>query len=171
MSSLLMKLKPLTKSMLFYVKTEGMRTAKFIENYKAIFSKTFTNVNGPTFAEVIGEGLPIIKKFNENIDKSLAKLEKQNLELSAKFVTISVKQEVWDKYNEVINSGFNKPSNDMTEFITELDKISEYQSMLLSKILKFESQEKLIQSKIEESKNIAAITIKTCSCLRFMVVK
>ena len=67
---------------------------------------------------------------------------------------------MWDKYNEVINSGFNKPSNDMTEFITELDKISEYQSMLLSKILKFESQEKLIQSKIEESKNIAAITIK-----------
>ncbi len=154
------EVKALNEKYAFYVKTEGMRTAKFIENYKAIFSKAFTNVNGPTFAEVIGEGLPIIKKFNENIDKSLAKLEKQNSELSAKFVTINAKQEVSDKYNEVINSGFNKPSNDIADFNTELDKISEYQSMLLSKILKFESQEKLIQSKIEESKKIAAITIK-----------
>lgn len=154
------EVKALNEKYAFYVKTEGVRTAKFIENYEAIFSKTFTNVNGSTFAEVIGEGLPIIKKFNENIDKSLAKLEKQNLELSAKFGTIGSKQELLDKYNKGINSGFNKPSNDMTDFITELDKISEYQSILLSKILRFESQEKLIQSKIEESKNIAAITTK-----------
>ena len=48
----------------------------------------------------------------------------------------------------------------MSDFISKLDQLKEYQTVLLSKATKFESQDKLIQAKIEESKNIAALIEK-----------
>jgi len=144
----------------FYTSTDNMRTSKFNKNYKTIFSEIFTNVNGPNFAEVLNNGISSAQKFNANIDQSLDELEKLNSEVSVKFVNINAKKELVDKYTEVINSWFNSPSSEMSDFISKLDQLSKYQSVILEKISEFESQENLIQSKIEESKNIASLSGK-----------
>ena len=153
-------IKGLNEKYAFYTSTEGMRTIKFNDNYRSIFSGTFTNVNGPKFAEVMAEGLTVIQEFNSNIDKRLIESEKLNSELSAKFASINAKQEVTDKYNEAVNLWFKDPSSEMPDFISKLDQLKEYQTVLLSKATKFESQENLIQAKIKESKNIAALIEK-----------
>lgn len=153
-------IKGLNEKYAFYTSTQGMRTVKFNDNYKSIFSGTFTNVNGPKFTKVIAEGLTVIQEFNSNIDKRLIESEKLNSELSAKFASINAKQEVTDKYTEAVNLWFKDPSSEMPDFISKLDQLKEYQTVLLSKATKFESQENLIQAKIEESKNIAALIEK-----------
>lgn len=153
-------IKLLNEKYAFYTSTNGMRTAKFNENYKAIFSEIFTNVNGPTFAEVLSNGVFTAQEFNANIDESLKELEKLNLELSVKFANINAKKELVDKYTTVINSWFNSPSSEISNFISKLDQLSKYQSLILAKTSEFESQENLIQAKTEESKNIAALTGK-----------
>ena len=150
-------IKGLNEKYAFYTSTEGMRTVKFNDNYMSIFSGTFTNVNGPKFAKVMAEGLTVIKEFNSNIDKRLIESEKLNSELSAKFASINAKQEVTDKYTEAVNLWFKDPSSKIPDFISKLDQLKEYQTVILSKATKFESQENLIQAKIEESKNIAAL--------------
>ncbi len=153
-------IKGLNENYVFYTSTEGMRTVKFNDNYRSIFSGTFTNVNGPKFTKVIAEGLTVIQEFNSNIDKRLIESEKLNLELTAKFASINAKQEVTDKYTEAVNLWFKDHSSEMSDFISKLDQLKEYQTVLLSKATKFESQENLIQAKIEESKNIAALIEK-----------
>jgi hypothetical protein len=117
----------------------------------------FTNVNGPTFAKVLSNGVSTAQEFNANVDESLKELEKLNLELSVKFANINAKKELVDKYTAVINSWFNSPSSEISNFISKLDQLSKYQSLILEKTSKFESQENLIQAKTEESKNIAAL--------------
>lgn len=153
-------IKGLNEKYAFYTSTQGMRTVKFNDNYKSIFSGTFTNVNGPKFTKVIAEGLTVIQEFNSNIDKRLIESEKLNSELSAKLASINAKQEVTDKYTEAVNLWFKDLSSEMSDFISKLDQLKEYQTILLSKATKFESQENLIQAKIEESKNIAALIEK-----------
>ncbi len=153
-------IKLLNEKYAFYTSTNGMRTAKFNENYKAIFSEIFTNVNGPIFAEVLSNGVFTAQEFNANIDESLKELEKLNLELSVKFANINAKKELVDKYTAVINSWFNSPSSEISNFISKLDQLSKYQSLILAKTSEFESKENLIQAKTEESKNIAALTGK-----------
>lgn len=153
-------IKGLNEKYAFYTSTQGMRTVKFNDNYRSIFSGTFTNANGPKFTKVIAEGLIVIQEFNSNIDKRLIESEKLNLELTAKFASINAKQEVTDKYTEAVNLWFKDPSSEMSDFISKLDQLKEYQTVLLSKATKFESQDKLIQAKIEESKNIAALIEK-----------
>ena len=150
-------IKLLNEKYAFYTSTEGMRTIKFNDNYRSIFSGTFTNVNGPKFAEIMAEGLTVIQEFNSNIDKRLIESEKLNSELSAKFASINAKQEVTDKYTEAVNLWFNNPSSEISNFISKLDQLGKYQSVILEKISEFESQENLIQAKIKESKNIAAL--------------
>lgn len=153
-------IKLLNEKYAFYTSTNGMRTAKFNENYKAIFSEIFTNVNGPNFAEVLSNGVSKAQEFNANIDKSLKELEKFNLELSVKFANINAKKELVDKYTAVINSWSKSPSSEISNFISKLDQLSKYQSLILAKTSEFESQKNLIQSKIEESKNIASLSGK-----------
>ncbi len=153
-------IKRLNEKYTFYTTTQGMRTVKFNDNYTSIFSETFTNVNGPNFAEVLNNGISTAQKFNANIDESLDELEKLNSEVSVKFVNINAKKELVDKYTEVINSWFNSPSSEMSDFISKLDQLSKYQSVILEKISTFESQENLILPKIEESKNIASLSGK-----------
>ena len=150
-------IKLLNEKYAFYTSTNGMRTAKFNENYKAIFSEIFTNVNGPTFAKVLSNGVSTAQEFNANVDESLKELEKLNLELSVKFANINAKKELVDKYTAVINSWSYSPSSEISNFISKLDQLGKYQSVILEKISEFESQENLIQAKTEESKNIAAL--------------
>ena len=153
-------IKLLNEKYAFYTSTNGMRTAKFNENYKSIFSEIFTNVNGPTFAEVLSNGVSTAQDFNANIDESLKELEKLNLELSVKFANINAKKELVDKYAAVINSWSYSPSSEISNFISKLDQLGKYQSVILEKISEFESQDNLIQAKIDESKNIAALIEK-----------
>ena len=98
--------------------------------------------------------------FNANIDESLKELEKLNLELSVKFANINAKKELVDKYAAVINSWSYSPSSEISNFISKLDQLGKYQSVILEKISEFESQDNLIQAKIDESKNIAALIEK-----------
>ena len=74
--------------------------------------------------------------------------------------TLKPLKELVDKYTAVINSWFNSPSSEISNFISKLDQLSKYQSLILAKTSEFESKENLIQAKTEESKNIAALTGK-----------